>query len=204
MFNNNHLEFLQPTPTFRELMILLEIEKNSRISQNTLAQRVGLAPSMVNNYIKGLTERGIVEVKGKNQRCLCYSLTSKGLDQRAVLLSSYMIETIKLYKNAKAEFKIRLSNLIKEGLNRVIFYGAGETAEVVFPVAEELGFNVVAVVDNNPRKQGQEFAGRIILNPSHIERIRPDGVIITSMGYHHQIYESIKHLEEQGIKVRKL
>ncbi|MEW5766375.1 MAG: winged helix-turn-helix transcriptional regulator [bacterium] len=204
MINNNHLKFLQPTPPFRELMILLEIEKNSRISQHILAHRVGLAPSMVNNYIKGLTERGIVEVKGESHRRLTYSLTSKGLDQRALLLSSYMIETIKLYKNAKAEFKVRLNKFIEEGLERVIFYGAGETAEVVFPVAEELGFNVVAVVDNDPQKQGQEFAGRIILAPSHIERIRPDGVIITSMGYHHQIYESIKRLEEQGIKVRKL
>ncbi|MDI6793266.1 MAG: winged helix-turn-helix transcriptional regulator [bacterium] len=204
MLSNNHLKFLQPTPAFRELMILLEIGKNSRISQNGLAQRVGLAPSMVNNYIKDLIQRGIIEIGGQSPRRLNYSLTSKGLDQRAVLLSSYMIETIKLYKNAKAEFKIRLSKLMEEGIKRVIFYGAGETAEVVFPVAEELGFNVVAVVDNDPRKQGQEFAGRIILDPSHIERIRPDGVVITSLGYPYQIYESIKHLEGQGIKVRKL
>jgi len=44
----------------------------------------------------------------------------------------------------------------------------------------------------------------VIQSPEAIQMIAPDAVVISSFGYQNQIYEQIKQLEANGIKVRKL
>jgi len=60
--------FLQPTPDLRRLCLLEEINKKAGISQSELAKRVGLAASMVNNYLKQLIADKLMETHGDNQR----------------------------------------------------------------------------------------------------------------------------------------
>ena len=43
------LTFLQPTTIYRELILLEEIGRNSKITQSLLAQKAGIVPAMVNN-----------------------------------------------------------------------------------------------------------------------------------------------------------
>jgi len=129
MNNSKNLLFLQPTPSLRELQILLEIDKNKKVSQNSISEVVGIAPSMVNNYLKDFVEHELVLMEGKTHRKVNYFLTEKGAARRIQLLSKYMVEAVKLYKNAKFEISERLKAIRKEGIRRVVFYGAGETAE---------------------------------------------------------------------------
>ena len=199
----NNLKFLKPCPDLRELLILLEIEKDPNISQSHLAQKVNLAPSMVNNYIKNLTRNGRVKMQGVNRRRTTYHLSPEGIERRGELLSTYMMEMLRLYRNAKGEFRQRLAKFYDEGLRRVVLYGAGETAFLVISVARDVGLEVVGVVDSDPQRQGNELAGRIIDSPGHIEEMHPDGVIITSLAHRNEIHKSISHLEENGIKIRQ-
>jgi HKD family nuclease len=62
---------------------------------------------------------------------------------------------------------------------------------------------VVGIVDSDPGKQGERFFGITVANPSEIEEMRPDAVIITSLSHCDEIHKSIKYLEEKGIKVRE-
>ena len=48
----NRIEFFQPSPLFRGLLILLEIDKDPSITQKRLSNKVGLTSSMINNYLK--------------------------------------------------------------------------------------------------------------------------------------------------------
>jgi len=204
MNNSKNLLFLQPTPSLRELQILLEIDKNKKVSQNSISEAVGIAPSMVNNYLKDFVEHELVLMEGKTHRKVNYFLTEKGAARRIQLLSKYMVEAVKLYKNAKFEISERLKAIRKEGIRRVVFYGAGETAEIAYTASEEIGFDVLAIVDSDVNRQGANFIGKTILPPSRIRIIKPEAVIITSLGYTDEIYTSIQHLEGENIKIRKI
>jgi FlaA1/EpsC-like NDP-sugar epimerase len=66
-----------------------------------------------------------------------------------------------------------------------------------------VGLKEVGIVDSSEEKQRQRLFGITVANPSEIEEMRPDAVIITSLSHCDEIRKSIKYLEEKGIKVRE-
>jgi DNA-binding MarR family transcriptional regulator len=200
----NQLVFLQPTAIYRELILLDEIGRNQKSTQEKFAEKAGIVPAMVNNYIKDFVKKGFVEVQGNKTRNVTYNLTVQGEQRKFELLMEYLKETVSLYKNAKEGLKTRLHDFKREGIKRIMFYGAADTAELAFYAAEEIGFEVLGIVDSDHRKHGKEFMGKPIQAPESIQTIIPDAVVISSFGYQNQIYEQIKVLELKGIKVRKL
>jgi hypothetical protein len=200
----NHLQFLQPTASYRELILLDEIGRNPRVTQTELALKAGIGAAMVNNYMKTFVRDVLVSIEGNKTRNMRYRLTITGERKKFELLLSYVKETVKLYKNAKEGLKTRLREFFAEGIRTIILYGAADTAELAFSAAEEIGIDVRAIVDGDKKKQGKEFLGKIIQCPEAIVDIAPDAVVISSFGFQDQIYEAIKELEQNGIKVRKL
>ena len=200
----NHLTFLQPTAIYRELILLEEIGRNPKVTQSILAQKAGVVPAMVNNYIKSFVKDGLVNVNGNKTRNMTYVPTPQGERRKFSLLLSYVKETVSLYKNAKEGLKARLYSFRAEGIKTVILYGAADTAELTFNAAEEVGLEILGIVDSDTRKHGKEFLGKRIANPCAIQEITPDAVVISSFGYQNEIYDEIKTLEKDGIKVRKL
>lgn len=199
---NSSLKFFQATPTLRELLILLEIEKNGNVSQMALARKVGLAPAQINNYIRDFRDRDLVEIRGENRRKTTYHLTKKGASLKKDLLFSYMEEIVKLYSEIKGEFSDRLSSFYQEGMRNIIIYGAGEIGELIYGEACQTGLEVKAIVDSDPARQGQEFLGMVVTSPTSVANFHPDGVVIASLSHFDQIYQSIKALESDGTKVR--
>jgi len=200
----NNLTFLQPTAIYRELILLDEIGRNPKITQSLLAEKAGIVPAMVNNYIKNFVKDGLVILNGNKTRNIMYVLTPQGERKKFNLLLSYVKETVSLYKNAKEGLKSRLYELKAEGIRRIILYGAADTAELTFSAAEEVGLEILGIVDSDIKKHGREFLGKKVARPAVIKEIIPDAVVISSFGYQNQIYEEIKTLEQNGIKVRKL
>ena len=198
------LTFLQPTTIYRELILLEEIGRNSKITQSLLAQKAGIVPAMVNNYIKNFVRDGFVEVAGNKTRNMTYLLTPEGERKKFNLLLSYLKEAVSLYKNAKEGLQNRLVDFKKEDINTIILYGAAETAELTLSAAEEVGLEILEIVDSDKGKQGKDLFGKVIRAPHVIESFSPDAVVISSFGFQNQIYEEIKTLEKKGIKVRKL
>ncbi|MDR3357028.1 MAG: aldo/keto reductase [Spirochaetaceae bacterium] len=60
------------------------------------------------------------------------------------------------------------------------------------------------IFDKNEKLRGTVNSGIKIQNPALLPRIKPDAIVITNYNYEADIYESIKHYENDGIKVVKL
>lgn len=202
--NKNGSKFFVFSPLFKRLRILTAVEKNPTISQHTLAHEVGLTSSMINNYIRDLSKEALIKIKGRTNRTMTYNLTAKGLKEKLSLLVSYNLETTTLYMEAKQEFAQRLQEIYDEGVHRAVLFGAGETAEILYNASKSLPLEIIGIVDNDPDKQGKSFANLIVELPQRIERIRPDGVIIASIGRQDEIYKQINSLESRGILVRRM
>jgi len=202
--NYNEIEFFQPSPLFRGLLILLEIEKDPNITQKRLSNKIGLTSSMINNYLKDFVQEGVIEYRGETRRQTSYFLTEKGKIQKEDLLKRYLNETVGLYKKGKEIFIDKINDIVESGIKRVILFGALDTGEILFGASQALGLKIIGVVDNDLQKQKKEFYGRTILAPSQIKFLDPDAIIITSLGYGEEIYDSIKELKEIGIHIIKL
>ena len=202
--NREDLQFFKSSPLFKRLLILTALEQNPAISQHTLGQEVGLTSSMVNNYIRDLSENRLISIKGTTNRTMSYNLTPKGIRERMSLLISYNLETTVLYMDAKKEFSRRLQKIYEEGIHRAVLFGAGETAEIIYNASQSQKLKIIGVVDNDPTKQGKLFGNLIIKPPRCIEEIKPDAVIIASVGRQEEIYKQIAVLMTKGIAVIKI
>ncbi|MGM0607070.1 MAG: winged helix-turn-helix transcriptional regulator [Candidatus Muiribacteriota bacterium] len=203
-YKDEDLKFLKPAPNLRELMILNQLHKNPKTSQAFLSKILGISVSMVNKYISGFVEAGLINIKGKTNRDTTYNLTDKGAEIKRKRLISYMVETIKLYKDAKNEFLIKIESFRDSGVNKIAFYGAGETAEIAINAAFEAGLKIIAVVDQDDKKQGKTINGILVVPPSMLENMDFDGIIISSFGYTNEIYSNIKHYLKKDKKILKL
>ena len=202
--NRDDLQFFKSSPLFKRLLILTALEQNPSISQHTLAHEVGLTSSMVNNYIRTLSENRLISVKGSTNRTMSYTLTPKGIREKMSLLISYNLETTSLYMDAKKEFAQRLQKIYEEGIHSAVLFGAGETAEIIYNASQSLKLEIIGIVDSDPAKQQKLFGNLIIKAPHCIEEIKPDGVIIASVGRQDEIYKQIAVLIDQGIAVKKI
>jgi spore coat polysaccharide biosynthesis predicted glycosyltransferase SpsG len=63
---------------------------------------------------------------------------------------------------------------------------------------------IIGVVDSDGAKQGRIFNGLEIRSPEDIKEIRPDAVVITSFGRQEEIYQQVRTIAGDRIKIRKL
>ena len=196
--------FFKPKKPTRVLTILESIENNPRVSQASLATKVGISAAMANGYIKDMLGRGLIRMTGDNRRKIQYFLTPEGRKLLSEMLRSYSTEVIQLYGAAKKSIEEKLKRFLKEGISRVALFGAAETCEVVLAAAEKLPLAVVAVVDNDKSKHNKCLGAMSISPPEALESIEFDAVIITSFAQQDAILKDVSHLAKRGVKIKTL
>ena len=159
---------------------------------------------MANGYIKDMLGRGLIQMTGDNRRKIQYFLTPEGRKLLSEMLRSYSTEVIQLYGAAKKSIEEKLKRFLKEGISRVVLFGAAETGEVVLAAAEKLPLAVVAVVDNDKSKHYKCLGAMSISPPEALESIEFDAVIITSFAQQDAILKDVSYLAKRGVKIKTL
>jgi len=102
----------------------------------------------------------------------------------------------------------RLDALLNNnGYQRVAFYPGGVYTQSVIKVYRELFGNpsfIIDIFDSNPSVWGTIDGGISVHNPAEIPVIKPDCIVVTSYKYKEEIYNSIRHFEDDGIRIVKL
>jgi len=62
---------------------------------------------------------------------------------------------------------------------------------------------VVAILDNDPKKQGKKLGDIIIQDPDKIDKFSMDAIIIASRGYKEEIFNQMKCVEDKGVLIIK-
>ncbi|MUM77845.1 winged helix-turn-helix transcriptional regulator [Pseudodesulfovibrio sp. F-1] len=189
--------YLRPSKSTRVLAILDALSRESALSQFELGRKLNLSGAMVNQYLKQLQSGGLVEFLPVNGKSYRYALTDQGRQSRRTMFSDYSSETVRLYTTIKDYVLSRLDGLESRGKKRLALFGAAETCEVVLSALRDSDFQVVALLDNDFRKQGQIFNGYVVSAPHVLEQVDCDAVVITSFGKQAEIYEQIKPLSEK-------
>lgn len=174
------MEFTHYTSKMRELIILMEIEKNSTITQNSLAKAAELVPSMVNTYIKRFVEEQYMKKSGNN-RNTSYFLTQKGFDYKNYLLISYLSETMDNLLNIERYMKELLHNMIDLDNKKIILYGAGKTGRVCARLLKNIkDIDIVGFIDDDKNKIGRECEGITVYPFKDISKLKYDAILIST------------------------
>ena len=193
-------KFLKPTKQARVLAILENLKADSCISQHDMAKNTDLSDAMINKYLKELNTQGLIDLRPLNGKSYSYEVTAGGEEQRAGLLGQYCAEIVQIYSALKRMIEAKLLTLQAEGCSNLALFGASETCEVTLAALKNLEFKIMAIVDNDVRKQGTMFHGHIIHSPMIISALDLHAVVITSFGWQQEIYDQLQSLTKKHNK----
>lgn len=190
--------YYRPSKAARYLAILDTLAQDSQVSQTELGRRANLSGAMVNQYLKEMAETNLIEFERVNGKSYRYLLTDEGEARRRTMFSSFSSETVQIYTALKAAIVHKLANLKSRSLVKLVLFGASETCEIVLQALRATGgFEVMALVDNDPAKAGKTLGGYIISPPVVLGSLRPQAVVITSYGCQEEIHGQLQELYGQ-------
>ena len=173
----------------RTLKILEEIEHDHPPTQRDLAKKMNISLGLVNSFIKRLAQKGYFKINNISKNRFRYILTPKGAAEKTRLTYEYIQSSLKFYRDARIKLRKLFGDFMAQKVQRIVFYGAGELAEIAYISLQETSIKLVAVVDD--KKIGEIVLGIVIKDPAQIGSISFDKIFIASMGEKEEVIKKI-------------
>lgn len=189
-----------PTGAVGHLQVLEALDGAGHVSQRRVAELLGMPPSRVNRIIRTLVQTGRVRVADEAVRPYAYRLTPAGRRYLNELSYDHYATVVGRFRQVQGRIRARLAEIRSKGIERVAFYGAGEVMEVAYPLAREIGLDVVGVVDDDPTKHGRRD-GFAVGPSAAISGWRIDAVVITTLRHTDEIRRRVGPAVLSGVEV---
>ncbi len=173
----------------RTLKLLEEIENNHAPSQRDLARKLNISLGLVNAFVKRLAHKGYFKITTIPKNRVMYILTPKGIAEKTRLTYDYIHFSFQFYRKARAKLQDIFTRIEEQGGDSVIFYGAGELAEIAFISLQETAIRLVAVLDDG--RTGESFLGFTLESVDAIRKYAFDKVVLTEMETGNQKLETL-------------
>lgn len=184
--------------------ILQAIASGERVTQRSLAGELGVALGLTNLLVRRLVSKGYVTMGKVGTRHVRYLMTTEGREAlgRATRLS--LENTVRLYTDTREQIRTTLASVSATcdrdaaGLKRVVFYGAGDVAEIAYVSLQRTDLTLVGIVDDKRRGRffGVDICGSERLTPSTVNGIAYAHLVVTSVRRAEAIR---KRLDDRGI-----
>src|SRR5262249_49965563 len=160
-------------------------------TQRSLSKRLGIALGLTNSLIRRLVNKGYVKVVNVRPNRVKYLITPAGIAEKARATRSYLARTVHLYLETRQHIHNGLIaaadgkgvNGGRNGRVRIVFYGAGEIAEIAYMCLQETDLELVGVIDD--RRTGSFFGAPILpsraLRDTSLNDIPFDRLIVLSL-----------------------
>ncbi len=146
----------------KHLEILKLIEKDGMITQQEIADHLGVAIGLVNSFVKRMVRRGYIRIKRVPKRRYLYMLTPKGVSEKGRLTIRFIQDSLKLYRDYRLKCKEIFKELSGSGVSKVFLVGTGDLAEIAYLSLQEAGIEISEVFDPQEERVGKRFFGRKI------------------------------------------
>jgi DNA-binding MarR family transcriptional regulator len=183
----------------RNLKILEEIDNDRAPTQRDLSKKLNISLGLVNLFIKRLGKKGYFKIKAIPKNRVKYILTPKGAAEKSRLTYKYIQFSFDFYKKTRKELQKLLNDLMDQGVEQIVFWGASDLAEIACISLQETTISLVAVVDDE--KIGDNFLGFGIKNSKMLNSIVFDRILITSTDSQDKAMEAIL---KQGVHYSKV
>ena len=161
------------------LRLMGEIERDGSPSQRELSRRLGLSLGLVNTFLKRLANKGYFKVKTMPRNRVKYFLTPKGLARKSSLTVKYLRYSVNFYKEIKNLLLNKYKAMEKNQLNSVLFFGAGEVAELAYLYLQLTNIKLVGIVDD--MQNGNDFFEYKVEDLDRLNQKDWDTVLLTRL-----------------------
>ena len=176
----------------RTLKILEKFDNDVVPSQRALARDLNISLGLVNSFIKRLVKKGYFKARHVPKNRMRYFLTPKGASEKTRLTYEYIQHSYNFYKEARQKLRDLYTELESQDVSSIVFYGAGDLAEIAYLSLQETNIKLVAVVDDE--KKGKRFTRYIVEHPDRLAALTFDRILITSLNFKESIYQKIAGL----------
>ena len=183
----------------RTLKILEKVANDGTPSQRDLARDLNISLGLVNSFIKRLAKKGYFKIGHLPKNRVRYILTPRGIAEKSRLTYEYIQYSFKFYKDARQKLRDLYAELETQGVRCIVFYGAGDLAEIAYLSLQQSCIELVAVVDDG--KAGNNFMEFTVFHTDRIESLWFDRILITSVNSTESILEKIATLDIPPIRV---
>ena len=152
---------------YHTFQILEHVEKSRRVTNRRMASKLDVSVKLAHSLLGQLVKKGLLHIRKYNSRRWDYSLTPKGIAEKARLTYQFLDFTMQFYREARRRSAEVLAGLHKQGVKRIAFLGVSEMAEIAFLGVQEHELELVEVFDDS--RAGENFLG---LNVSPIEGMK--------------------------------
>ena len=166
------------------------IAEDKPTSQRELSDSLQISLGLVNSFIKRLVKKGYCKVSTIPKNRVRYILTPAGAMEKTRLTYEYISLSYNYFKCARNRLHELYDELLQQGKHRIVFYGAGEVAEIAHLSMTGTDLQLVAVID--PQKVGELFGGQVIQSCTDIKLSDFDAVLITAVDSHETILGMMK------------
>jgi len=174
---------------FKSLQILDELSNNNSLTQRDLSSSLGIALGLVNSYIKNLVAKGYITVSTIPPKRYAYYLTPMGFAEKTRLTYDLLQDYTRVYREARKNLKLLFSDLQQQGLNRIVFAGADEVAEIAYLTLQETQLKLIAITDMETA--GRNFFGLEVQPLASLSGMTCDCVVLTAYAKKDQIYQEL-------------
>ena len=161
----------------RDLKLLEAVEQNSRVTQRSLATKLGIALGLTNIYLRRLVRKGYIKCVNVQSNRITYLITPRGIAEKARLTYEFMDYSLHLFGEVRQHLRVALQECAAAG-QRVAICGRGEAAEIAYLSLREYGLEPVAIFDED---NGHEFLGMPVLPISEHVNVAYDLMIVATL-----------------------
>ena len=164
--------------SWRDLQVLDEIERESRISQRTIADRLGIALGLTNTVLRKLIHKGWITTRALPANRLAYYITPKGFTEKSRLVIEHVKNTVSFFYNVRVVINEKLRKLKDEKkITTVAIFGTGVLAEAVYLSIKELELELAGIYDWSHAPE--RWMGMKVIEPDG--QITADAIVVTDL-----------------------
>lgn len=163
------------------LQILDTLESGQYVSQRSLSHKLGIALGLTNLLVKRLVQKGWVRMIAIKPNRVSYLLTPAGIAEKTRMSRAYFESSVQFYRETRDRIQQQFATLSGtwphehslERPKRIVFYGAGEVAEIGYVCLAETDLKLVGVVDDARTKP---FFGMHVCPSADLDGLAAGGV----------------------------
>lgn len=163
----------------RTLRLLEAFAEEEPASQRELARRLDISLGLVNAFLKRLARKGYFKITNLPANRVRYLLTPQGMAEKSRLTCEYIQYSFNYYRQTRARLAATFARLAGLRARNLVFWGAGELAEIAYVTLADTQLQLVAIVD--PARAGESFLGRQVAGAEALAALDYDFLLLTAL-----------------------
>ena len=181
------------------LRLMGEIDRDGNHSQRELSSKLNLSLGLVNTFLKRLVNKGYFKMTTMPRNRVKYFLTPEGLARKSRLTAEYLRYSVNLYRDIKTLLLNKYQEMKQKEVKKILFFGAGEEAELAYLYLQLTDIQLVGVVAETPSHT--RFFDFTVAGPDRLKEMDWDMILLTRLD---DTEKDLAYLLEQRIPTERI